>query len=145
MSRPPFWLVAAVAVGYGVLTTIGLHFYQRYVSRLGLIGIVITSLALGYQGGAVWIAYWRHRGSRRLRTRLMEDIAVEFKNGKCPDCGSILFNPGPRGGNAHNIRCANCGAKFWYSPPFTSLRLLESDDRFYNLNVCRTLEEFEWR
>jgi DNA-directed RNA polymerase subunit RPC12/RpoP len=68
---------------------------------------------------------------------------VQFKDDTgCPDCGSVLFHPGPRGGMAHNIRCAECGSKFWYSPPFTPLRI-ESHDSNFNFHVKRLLTEFE--
>lgn len=58
---------------------------------------------------------------------------VEFENA-CPDCGSEWFNPGPRGGLAHNIRCVGCGSKFWISPPFTPERI-DSEDRVFCLDV----------
>lgn len=66
---------------------------------------------------------------------------VKFRDDAgCPDCGSILFNPGPRGGLAWNIRCMKCGSKFWYSPPFTPLRI-NNADLFYDLDLARTLSE----
>ena len=58
---------------------------------------------------------------------------VEFESA-CPDCGSEWFNPGPRGGLAHNIRCVGCGSKFWFSPPFTPERI-DTEDRFFSLDV----------
>lgn len=58
---------------------------------------------------------------------------VEFESA-CPDCGSEWFNPGPRGGLAHNIRCVGCGSKFWFSPPFRPRRI-DSEDRFFCLDV----------
>ena len=152
MTRPPFWLHAAVVLAYAILVTIGLHYYQYYVSSLGLFGNVVTSFILGAQGGVIWTVYWRRRAMRKLHADLldaylrsrqyMEQIAVEFIGDACPDCSSTLFNPGPRGGCAHNIRCAECGAKFWYSPPFTPLRLVDSDDRYYDLAQSRTLDTF---
>ncbi len=57
---------------------------------------------------------------------------VEFET-NCPDCNSPWFNPGPRGGAAHNIRCAQCGSKFFFCPPLTPERI-DSDD------VCFVLE-----
>lgn len=64
---------------------------------------------------------------------------VEFESA-CPDCGSQWFNPGPRGGLAHNIRCAQCGSKFWFSPPFTPVRI-DTEDRFFHLNLKFTTAE----
>lgn len=45
--------------------------------------------------------------------------------GICP-CGSVLFHPGPRGGMAHNIKCAGCGQCYWWSPPFRPYTIDES-------------------
>lgn len=59
---------------------------------------------------------------------------------ECPDCGSKLFHPGPRGGLAHNVMCAGCGSKFWFSPPFTPERI-DNEDRFYHLDLKYTLGE----
>lgn len=64
----------------------------------------------------------------------------DFSKACCPDCGSRFFHPGPSGGAAHLIKCAGCGSKFWYGPPFTPKRL-ENDDSVYRLNVKRTLED----
>jgi hypothetical protein len=50
--------------------------------------------------------------------------------GTCPDCGGEQFIIGPSGGNALNIKCADCGSKFWYSPPFPPERI-DNDDCFY--------------
>jgi hypothetical protein len=67
---------------------------------------------------------------------------VQFRaGGACPDCAGTLFNPGPRGGGARNVRCARCGAKFWYAPPFTPKRLEESEDQFYRLDVALPLSQ----
>jgi hypothetical protein len=30
----------------------------------------------------------------------------------CPDCGCIIFRPGPRGGISQNIECVRCGSRF---------------------------------
>lgn len=65
---------------------------------------------------------------------------VQFKDGGCPDCGSTGFHPGPRGGLAHNIRCAGCGATFWYSPPFTPERIAPVEG-VYDLDKRLRLEQ----
>lgn len=65
---------------------------------------------------------------------------VQLEDGHCCDCGSNLFHPGPRGGCAHNVKCASCGAKFWVSPPFTPERI-DNEDRFYDLRTARRLDE----
>ena len=52
------------------------------------------------------------------------------KSRGCPDCGSHLFHSGPSGGAAMNIKCAGCGSKFWFGPPFTPQRI-HNDDAFY--------------
>lgn len=59
--------------------------------------------------------------------------------GRCPECGCAEFNPGPRGGRARNIRCASCGVKYWYCPPFQPQLIFFSDDEFYNTSVRHTL------
>jgi len=48
----------------------------------------------------------------------------------CPDCRGEHFVIGPRGGLAANVRCAGCGSKFWYCPPFPSERI-DNADSFY--------------
>jgi hypothetical protein len=41
------------------------------------------------------------------------DDQAALERGECPDCGQTgQFLAGPRGGDALNIMCANCGAKF---------------------------------
>ena len=42
---------------------------------------------------------------------------------RCPDCGGEKFLPGPRGGLAMNIKCANpaCGSKFNVCPVMRSI------------------------
>jgi hypothetical protein len=30
----------------------------------------------------------------------------------CPDCGCVIFRPGPRGGISQNIECVKCGSRF---------------------------------
>lgn len=52
------------------------------------------------------------------------------ERGRCPDCGGQQFIEGPHGGASVNIKCAKCGSKFWYAPPFTPQRI-DNDDRFY--------------
>lgn len=41
----------------------------------------------------------------------------------CPDCRDTKFIIGPSGGHAVNIKCAGCGATFWFAPPFTPERI----------------------
>jgi hypothetical protein len=65
---------------------------------------------------------------------------VELTDGHCCDCGGNLFHPGPRGGCAHNVMCASCGAKFWISPPLTPERI-HNDDAAYHLGTMRTLDD----
>lgn len=36
----------------------------------------------------------------------------ELTSGRCPDCGCTIFRPGPRGGLAQNIECAQCKSRF---------------------------------
>jgi len=69
----------------------------------------------------------------------IERIKAPFTSA-CPDCGSTLFHPGPRGGMAHNIMCAGCGSMFWFSPPFTPERI-NSEKRYFNLTVRQTVGE----
>lgn len=64
----------------------------------------------------------------------------DFSKACCPDCSSQLFHPGPSGGEAHLIKCAGCGSKFWYGPPFTPKRL-QNDDSIYRMNVFASLED----
>lgn len=64
----------------------------------------------------------------------------DFSKACCPDCRSQLFHPGPSGGEAHLIKCAGCGSKFWYGPPFTPKRL-QNDDSLYRMNVFASLED----
>ena len=40
--------------------------------------------------------------------RVRESLA----EGKCPDCGSMKFLPGPCGGGSQNYMCAECGHRF---------------------------------
>jgi len=58
----------------------------------------------------------------------------------CPDCGSAHFNRGPTAGLSLNVRCAGCGSKFWYSPPFTPARI-DNPDCVYQLGTRLTLEQ----
>jgi hypothetical protein len=64
-----------------------------------------------------------------MEEREMNGAQVQFESA-CPDCHSQWFNAGPRGGCSHNIRCASCGSKFWFSPPFTPCRIDSEDDVF---------------
>lgn len=71
----------------------------------------------------------------------MDECENVVMRGTCPDCGSTNFHPGPRGGMAWNVKCAKCGSKFWYSPPFTPHRI-DNEDQFYDLTVTKRLSEF---
>lgn len=53
-------------------------------------------------------------------------------DGACPACGCKDFHPGPRGGSARNIMCAECGGKYWYCPPLPP-------ERIYNDVACYDL------
>lgn len=39
-------------------------------------------------------------------------IVASLQVDRCPDCGNVGFDPGPRGGLAQNIFCQSCGAGF---------------------------------
>lgn len=54
---------------------------------------------------------------------------------KCPDCNSKLFQLGPQGGMAINIRCAKCKSCFWFAPPFTPERIQDVGDWAYGAPV----------
>ncbi|HEV8364574.1 MAG TPA: hypothetical protein VGQ52_13750 [Gemmatimonadaceae bacterium] len=56
----------------------------------------------------------------------------------CPDCGSKEFHPGPWGGTARNVKCAGCGAKFWFCPPFQPKRI-DNSDEVYDLTRVERL------
>jgi hypothetical protein len=58
----------------------------------------------------------------------------------CPDCDSPSFILGPEGGMAVNIRCAGCGHKFWFAPPFTPERI-NNDDQFYRRSPVNLWDE----
>jgi len=59
---------------------------------------------------------------------------------KCPDCGCKLFYRGPQGGAALNVKCASCGAFWWFALPF-EMKKIESDDRYYNFGRTYKLED----
>lgn len=63
-----------------------------------------------------------------------------LNEGCCPDCNPRYFHPGPRGGEARNVKHANCGSKFWYGPPFPLTRV-DNDDQFYNLSARVQLKD----
>src|SRR6185312_5442465 len=42
--------------------------------------------------------------------------------GNCPDCENLSMVPGPRGGLARNLECANCGARFKAAPWYDGRR-----------------------
>jgi len=50
-----------------------------------------------------------------------------YRNGECPECKGHEFHPGPFGGLSENIRCAQCGAKFWIGAPFDPKPVSNSD------------------
>jgi hypothetical protein len=60
-------------------------------------------------------------------------------DGACPLCGCKDFHPGPRGGAARNIKCSDCGAKFWYSPPFQPHPIYGQPDEVYDMSVRERL------
>lgn len=70
----------------------------------------------------------------------MNDDLSRLNQGVCPDCGDERFVMGPSGGMAHNIRCAGCGHKFWFSPPFPPMRI-DNDDSFYTRAPINLREE----
>jgi len=45
------------------------------------------------------------------------DVLPWLRHGVCPDCGGLVFLPGPRGGAAVNISCADCGSRFNVAAP----------------------------
>lgn len=51
---------------------------------------------------------------------------VDMSKGQCPDCGIVLFHPGPRGGMAINVKCSGCGHCFNYCWPLPSHRIAET-------------------
>lgn len=61
---------------------------------------------------------------------------------QCPDCDSKLFIEGPSGGASVNIKCAQCGSKFWYCPPFTPQRIDNSDEFYTRPPVNLWVETF---
>lgn len=61
-------------------------------------------------------------------------------DGACPACGCNEFHPGPWGGSARNIMCAECGEKYWYRPPFPPERI-DNEDGCYDLTVRQRLIE----
>lgn len=69
---------------------------------------------------------------RLMKNRGNEARQIVDLTSACPDCGCEYFNPGPRGGLAHNIRCVLCGSKFWFCPPFPAYRI-DSDDSVFEL------------
>jgi len=70
----------------------------------------------------------------------MRDIFI--RGAACPDCGSKEFHPGPMGGSARNLMCAQCGSFFWFSPPFPSHRI-ESKPEYFDQTQRLTLAQFE--
>lgn len=58
-------------------------------------------------------------------------VAV-YLEGRCPSCGGHMFNLGPVGGLAENIRCAACGAKWNVGAPFPP-QPIDNTDACYDL------------
>lgn len=52
-------------------------------------------------------------------TPLTEFQNNQLNSGLCPVCGGNVFQHGPEGGLAENIRCKKCGEEYWFSPPCT--------------------------
>jgi hypothetical protein len=50
--------------------------------------------------------------------------------GFCPDCSGEIFNLGPCAGLSMNIKCAGCGSKFCFVPPFTPERINNPDSLY---------------
>jgi hypothetical protein len=88
---------------------------------------------------AAFVHLRQHTRRWRREECLAERSPVDFGCG-CPDCSFTLFHPGPRGGMAHNIQCAGCGATFWYGPPYPPERI-DLVEGAYDLSVTRTLTE----
>lgn len=83
--------------------------------------------------------------TRRQAARAAVDTykAVTFadvlnQDGACPLCGCKEFHPGPRGGAARNIMCAQCGTKYCYCPPFTP-GIIWNEDSVYDRRVSERL------
>lgn len=73
---------------------------------------------------------------------LMTNTNLDVLNtGRCPDCGSELFQIGPEGGAAQNIRCAQCHQCFWFSPPFTPERIADVGDGAYQRAPVNLFQE----
>jgi hypothetical protein len=100
----------------------------------------------------VWpLALASARGRDVLRGRLGRPKGVEqlnpvatpsgwdFSRAACPDCDSRYFHPGPGGEGARKIKCAGCGAQFWYAPPRPPRRI-HDEDKLYDLTVRQELE-----
>ena len=56
-----------------------------------------------------------------MEEKLTPEETTILETGKCPDCGTQLYE-GPRAGGAMNVRCEN-NHLFWVAPPFTPMRL----------------------
>jgi hypothetical protein len=62
-----------------------------------------------------------------------------LNEGFCPDCSGEIFNLGPCAGLSMNIKCAGCGSKFCFGPPFTPERINNSDS-LYDTNPHKLSE-----
>ncbi len=67
---------------------------------------------------------------RFVAERFYHPLDYLNKHFRCPDCESPYFIMGPMGGLAVNIKCAGCGHKFCFAPPFTPQRI-DNDDSLY--------------
>jgi len=72
---------------------------------------------------------WFRRKNTEVISKVDLEIALNTKE-QCP-CGSRLFYRGPAGGMALNVKCAECGVKYWYAPPFTPCTI-DNPDAVYN-------------
>lgn len=83
----------------------------------------------------------------RREAALAAVVEARFRNranvlnvdGACPSCGGKEFHPGPRGGSARNIMCADCGQRYWYCPPFPP-ECIDNDEAGYDLTTRERLK-----
>ena len=86
----------------------------------------------------------KRQGAHAAVAALKRKNRWEILNGSkcCPSCGCKDFYLGPRGGASRNIMCAECGAKWNYSPPFEP-QAIDNADRFYDRTRCITLDDLQ--
>lgn len=46
------------------------------------------------------------------RIAMTEAEIARLGAGSCPDCGGLVWRPGPRGGISQNMECVGCGSRF---------------------------------